>query len=169
MPGADGLKTGHTDSGGYGMVASAVSGGRRLIGVINGFHGKGHDALAAEMKKLLTHGFTTTATRVFYRPGDDVVSVPVWYGRADNVMATVAKNFAVTTNKDAGLRGVRVLARYDDPVAAPVRPGDKVGEILAEQNGRVIARADLVAKNKVSRVQFFGRAWKNIMVMIFGK
>lgn len=169
MPGADGLKTGHTDSGGYGMVASAMSGGRRLIGVINGFHGKGHDALAGEMKKLLTHGFTTTATRVFYRPGDDVVSVPVWYGRADNVMATVAKNFAVTTNKDAGLRGVRVLARYDDPVAAPVRPGDKVGEILAEQNGRVIARADLVAKNKVSRVQFFGRAWKNIMVMIFGK
>lgn len=169
MPGADGLKTGHTDGGGYGMVASAVSGGRRLIGVINGFNGKGHDALAAEMKKLLAHGFTTTATRVFYRPGDDVVTVPVWYGRQDTVAATVAKTFAVTTGKDDGLRGVRVLARYDDPVAAPVRVGDRVGEIIAEKNGRVIARGDLVAKNKVSKIQFFGRAWKNIMVMIFGK
>ncbi|MBQ6736361.1 MAG: D-alanyl-D-alanine carboxypeptidase [Alphaproteobacteria bacterium] len=169
MPGADGLKTGHTDGGGYGMVASAVSGGRRLIGVINGFNGKGHDALAAEMKKLLAHGFTTTATRVFYRPGDDVVNVPVWYGRQDTVAATVAKTFAITTGKDDGLRGVRVLARYDDPVAAPVRVGDRVGEIIAEKNGRVIARGDLVAKNKVSKIQFLGRAWKNIMVMIFGK
>ena len=169
MPGADGLKTGHTDSGGYGMVASAVSGGRRLIGVINGFHGKGHDALAAEMTKLLTHGFTTTATRVFYHPGDDVVEVPVWYGRQKTVTATVAKNFAITTNKEVGTKGVRVLARYDDPVAAPVRVGDKIGEIIAEQNGRVIARADLVAKNKVSKIQFLARAWKNIMVMIFGK
>jgi len=169
MPGADGLKTGHTDDGGYGMVASATSGGRRLIGVINGFRGKGHDALAGEMKKLLTHGFTTTATRVFYRPGDDVTAVPVWYGRKSTVTATVAKTFAVTTDKDEGLRGVRVLARYDDPVAAPVHVGDKIGEILAEQNGRIIARGDLVAKNKVSRIQFFGRAWKNIMVMIFGK
>lgn len=169
MPGADGLKTGHTDNGGYGMVASATSGGRRLIGVINGFNGKGHDALAAEMKKLLTHGFTTTTTRVFYRPGDDVTTVPVWYGRADTVTATVDKTFAVTTGKDTGLRGVRVLARYDDPVPAPVHIGDKIGEIIAEQNGRVIARADLVAKNKVSKIQFFGRVWKNIMVMITGQ
>ena len=169
MPGADGLKTGHTDGGGYGMVASATSGGRRLIGVINGFNGKGHDGLAAEMKKLLTHGFTTTTTRVFYRPGDNVTNVPVWYGRADTVTATVDKTFAVTTDKDAGLRGVRVLGRYNDPVAAPVRVGDKIGEIIAEQNGRVIARGNLVAKNKVSKIQFFGRVWKNIMVMIFGK
>ena len=169
MPGADGLKTGHTDDGGYGMVASATSGGRRLIGVINGFNGKGHDALANEMKKLLTHGFTTTSTHVFYRPGDDVVTVPVWYGRADTVTATVAKTFAVTTDKESGMSGVRVLARYDDPVAAPVRVGDKIGEIVAERNGRVIARGDLVAKNKVSKIQFLGRAWKNIMVMIFGK
>lgn len=169
MPGADGLKTGHTDGGGYGMVASATSGGRRLIGVINGFHGKGHDALAAEMKKLLTHGFTTTTTRVFYRPGDDVTNVPVWYGRADTVVATVDKTFAITTDKETGIRGVRVLARYNDPVAAPVRVGDALGEIIAEQDGRVIARGKLVAKNKVSKIQFLARAWKNIMVMIFGK
>jgi len=169
MPGADGLKTGHTDGGGYGMVASATSGGRRLIGVINGFNNRGHDGLAAEMKKLLNHGFTTTTTRVFYRPGDDVTNVPVWYGRADTVVATVDKTFAITTDKETGTRGVRVLARYNDPVTAPVRVGDALGEIIAEQDGRVIARGKLVAKNKVSKIQFLARAWKNIMVMIFGK
>lgn len=169
MPGADGLKTGHTDKGGYGMVASAVSGGRRLIGVINGFKGKGHDALATEMKKLLMHGFTTTASRVFYHAGDDVVVVPVWYGRNDTVMTTVDKTFAITVDKNIGISGVRVLARYNDPVAAPVNAGDVVGEIIAEQNGRVIARANLIAREHVGKIQFFARAWKNIMVMIFGK
>lgn len=169
MPGADGLKTGHTDQGGYGMVASAKVGGRRLIGVINGFRGKGHDALAAEMKKLLNHGFTTTTTRVFYRPGDDIVKVPVWYGRQKEVIATVAKNFAITTQKGYDLSGFRILARYDDPVAAPVHVGDRVGEIIAEQNGRVIARADLIAKNRVNKIQFLARVWKNIVVMIMGK
>lgn len=169
MPGADGLKTGHTDQGGYGMVASAHVGGRRLIGIINGFHAKGHDALAAEMKKLLNYGFNTTTTRVFYRPGDNVTDIPVWYGREKNVPTTVNKTFAITTPKDDGLRGVRVLARFNDPVAAPVRTGDRIGEIIAEQNGNVIARGDLVAAKSVGRVRFFARIWKNIVVMIMGR
>lgn len=165
MPGADGLKTGHTADGGYGMVASAQVGGRRLIGVINGFNGKGHDALAAEMKKLLNYGYTTTATHVFYRAGDKIAKIPVWYGRQDVVIATVDKTFAITLPKSDGLRGVRVLARYDEPLPAPIKAGDTIGEIIAEQNGRVIARAPLVALNKVSKTQFLGRVIKNIKVM----
>lgn len=165
MPGADGLKTGHTTDGGYGMVASAQIGGRRLIGVINGFNGKGHDALAAEMKKLLNYGYTTTATHVFYRAGDKIAKIPVWYGRQDVVIATVDKTFAITLPKSDGLRGVRVLARYDEPLPAPIKAGDTVGEIIAEQNGRVIARAPLVALNKVSKTQFLGRVIKNIKVL----
>lgn len=165
MPGADGLKTGHTADGGYGMVASAQIGGRRLIGVINGFNGKGHDALAAEMKKLLNYGYTTTATHVFYRAGDKIAKIPVWYGRQDVVSATVDKTFAITLPKSDGLRGVRVLARYDEPLPAPIKAGDTVGEIIAEQNGRVIARAPLVALNKVSKTQFLGRVIKNIKVL----
>lgn len=169
MPGADGIKTGHTDDGGYGMVASAVSGGRRLVGVINGFHGRGHDALAAEMKKLLNYGFTNTSTHVFYRPGDKIVKIPVWYGRNDNVIATIEKPFAITLKRADGLKGVRVLARYDEPTPAPVARGARVGEIIAEQNGTVIARAPLVAMDRVSKTQFFGRVIKNIRVIFGGK
>ncbi len=169
MSGADGLKTGHTDKGGYGMVASAISNGRRLIGVINGFHGKGHDALAAEMKNLLSHGFSTTTTRVFYRPGDDVVAVPTWYGRESTVMGTVDKTLAITVPKESGLSGVRVLARYTDPMPTPIRAGDVLGEVIAERNGDVIARTNLVAKNNVGRVRFLARAWRNIVTMLMGR
>jgi D-alanyl-D-alanine carboxypeptidase len=47
-----------------------------------------------------------------------------------------------------------------------VRTGDEIGEIIAQQSGRVIARAPIVAKNKVSKTQFFGRVFKNIKVML---
>lgn len=165
MRGADGLKTGHTTQGGYGMVASAKVGGRRLIGVINGFNGKGHDALAAEMKKLMEFGFNNTMNKVFYNPGDTVAEIPVWYGRNPSVIATVAKPFAITVDKEDGMTGVRVLARFDEPINAPVNAGDKIGEIIAEQNGRVISRAPIVAKDSVRKIRFLGRAIKNIMVM----
>ncbi len=167
MPGADGLKTGHTNDGGYGMVASARVGERRLVAVINGFNGKGHDALAAEMKKLLNHGFTTTMNKVFFKPGDTVADIPVWYGKADTVAATVAKPFAITVSKKDGLKNVRVLARFDEPIAAPVDAGAQIGELIAEQNGHVIARAPLVANERVRKIQFIGRIIKNIRV-IFG-
>lgn len=169
MPGADGLKTGHTADGGYGMVASSLVGGRRLVAVINGFNGKGHDALAAEMKKLLNYGYSTTTNKVFYRPGDKITDIPVWYGRAETVTATVEKPFAITLPKGASTAGIRVLARYDDPLPAPIARGAVIGEMIAEQNGRVIARAPLVAMDRVSKTQFFGRVIQNIKVIFGGK
>ena len=167
MNGADGMKTGHTDDGGYGMVASANVGGRRLIGVINGFHGKGHDALAAEMKKLIEYGYATTINKVFYRPGDIVTEIPVWYGRKPTVNATIDKTFAITVDKKTGLKNIRVLARFDEPISAPINQGDIIGEIIAEQSGQVLARAPLVAKERVGKTMLFGRLIKNIKV-IFG-
>ena len=169
MQGADGMKTGHTDGGGYGMVASSVVGGRRLIGVINGFNGRGHDGLAAEMKKLLTHGYATTTTKVFYRPGDKIVNIPVWYGRTDTVTATVERPFAVTLPKNDNMNGLRLLARYEEPIPAPVAAGTVIGEIIAEHNGRVIGRAPLIAAERVKKTQFIGRIIKNISVIFGGR
>ena len=166
MRGADGLKTGHTADGGYGMVASAKVGGRRLIGVLNGFNGKGHDALAGEMKKLLEYGYANTVGKTFFDTGDIITEIPVWYGRAPTVTATVAKPFAVTVDKQVGLKNIRILARYDEPITAPIRAGDKIGEIIAEQNGRVIARAPMIAKDKVGKTILFGRLFRNIKVIL---
>ena len=169
MPGADGLKTGHTKEGGYGMVASAKVGGRRLVAVINGLQVKNHDVLANEMKKLLNYGFSSTMNKVFYNTGDKIAKIPVWYGRDEFVVATVEKPFAVTLKKKQSLSGLRVLARYNEPIPAPVHAGDKVGEIFAELDGQVIARAPLIAANKVNKTQFFGRVFKNLSVIFGGR
>ena len=159
------MKTGHTDDGGYGIVASSIVGGRRLIGVMNGFRGKGHEALAAEMKKMLNYGYSNTTNKVFYRPGDDVAKLPTWYGRDDFVIATVSKPFAITTNKKDGLTGVRVVAIYDSPVPAPIYAGDKIGKLIAQKDGKTVASADLVAHDTVKRIKFLRRIWRNIMFL----
>ncbi|MCL2748465.1 MAG: D-alanyl-D-alanine carboxypeptidase [Alphaproteobacteria bacterium] len=169
MPGADGLKTGYTAEGGYGLVASASQGGRRLIGVINGFKAKNHEALAAEMKKLLLHGFTNTYNKIFYKPGDAIAEIPVWYGRQPTVVATVAKPFAVTLPKGGAADGLRVLARYEEPLPAPIREGEKIGEIIVQQDGKIIARASLIAKERVGKVQFFARIMKNLQMIFVRK
>jgi D-alanyl-D-alanine carboxypeptidase (penicillin-binding protein 5/6) len=169
MPGADGLKTGHTDNGGYGIVASSKVAGRRLIGIINGFHGKGHDALADEMKKLLNYGYKTTQTKTFYRPGDTLVKIPVWYGRYETVDATVQENVSVTLPKDYNMKNIRVLARYEAPISAPVKIGQQIGEIVIENNGDVVKRIPLIAKNKVRKIMFFGRIIKHISVLLGAK
>jgi len=169
MIGADGLKTGHTDNGGYGMVGSAKIGNRRLIGVINGFHGKNHEALANEMKKLLNYGYTNTQTKVFYRPGDNVIKIPVWYGKQDKVIATIDKAVAVTLPKSESLKNIQVLARYEQPIAAPIKAGQRIGEIVITKNGDVIQRIPLIAKHKVGKIQFIRRIIKNLSVMLWGK
>lgn len=169
MPGADGLKTGHTENGGFGMVASAKIGGRRLVAVINGYHGKNHNALAAEMKRLLMYGFTETTNKVFYKPGDEIAQIPVWYGRRKTAIATVEKPFTITIKKGQSTTGLRVIARYDEPLQATIKKGQKIGEIFAEINGTVIARAPLVAKEKVGKTQLFGRVIKNISVLLSGE
>lgn len=169
MPGADGLKTGHTDDGGYGVVASAKIGGRRLIGVINGLKAAGHDALAEEIKKLLNYGYKNTKTKVFYKPGDVLAEIPTWYGKSKTVAATVPENVAITLPVDYSLKNIRILARFEQPIAAPIKQNQKVGEVVIEKNGDVVKRIPLIAKNRVKKIWGFKRLFKNISVMLWGK
>jgi len=169
MSGADGLKTGHTDDGGYGIVASSKSGGRRLIGVINGLKTSGHEGLAEEMKKLLQYGYKNTQIKIFFRPGDVLTKVPVWYGKSAKVEATVAQNVAITLPKNHQLKDIRVMARFDEPVAAPIKPGQQIGEVVIEKNGDIIKHIPMVAKNEVKKIRFFRRLIKNFSVLIWGK
>lgn len=169
MPGSDGLKTGHTDQGGYGMVASSKRGGRRLIGIINGFRAKNHDALGSEMKKLLEYGYNNTSNKIFYRSGENIVKIPVWYGRKAFAIGTTSKDFVITLRKNQNISNLQIIARYEEPIPAPIHAGDKIGEIIAKIDGEIVARTPLVAKDKVGKVWFIGRIVKNISIIFGGK
>ena len=125
--------------------------------------------MAEEIKKLLNYGYKTTYTKVFYRSGDTLLKIPVWYGRKAEIEATVDENVAITLPKDYPLKNIRVLARYEEPVAAPIKAGQNIGEVVIEKNGDIVKRIPLVAKERIRKIQFFGRVFKNISVMLGGK
>src|SRR5262249_1600867 len=77
-PGADGLKTGHTAESGYGMTASAMQDGRRMIVVVNGLPSV--EARAEEAKRLLDIGFREFKTYALLKSGDTVGTAQVWAG-----------------------------------------------------------------------------------------
>jgi D-alanyl-D-alanine carboxypeptidase (penicillin-binding protein 5/6) len=169
MPGSDGLKTGHTAKGGYGVVASAKRGGRRLIAVINGLRVNDHNALATEAKKILEWGFANTKNRTFFKAGDVVAKIPVWYGKDDVVEGAAGQNIVITLKDGQDIANIRVLARYNEPVSAPIKAGDKIGEIIIEEDGMTTSKYPIVAKTDVRKTQFIGRIIKNLSVIFTGK
>lgn len=125
-PGADGLKTGHTEASGYGMVASAVQDGRRLIMVVNGL--KSEADRAAETKRFLDMGFREFRSYTLLKPGDVVGEAQVWAGDVRSVPLSVRQPVKLLMRR-ASREGLKVKVTYMEPVVAPVARGQEVGTL----------------------------------------
>lgn len=152
--GADGLKTGHTDAAGYGLMASAKRGERRLVLVVNGLANM--QARADESARLIEWGFREFDAYPFFKAGQPVEAAPVWMGAQAEVPATVAKDLVVTMSRDER-RGLKVTAKFDRPVQAPVAKGDQVGRLVIEAPGFSTREVPLVAAQDVAELGVFGR------------
>src|SRR5258708_5693751 len=154
-PGTDGLKTGHTEEGGFGQATSAVRDGRRLIMVVNGLGSMAERA--QESARLMEWGFRETANTTVFRAGDTVVEAPVWLGAQDKVPLVVAHPIQITAPTGQSVTP-RVVARFDGPLAAPIAKGTKVGTaVVTLPDGREIdypleAGADVPRRGVVGRV-----------------
>lgn len=126
MPGADGLKTGYTKDGGYGLVGSAVQNGMRLIVVVNGV--EDIDDRATEAKKLLEWGFRNFESRPLFAADATVGYARVFGGEKRYVALTPAEPVRVMVRKNGT---DKLIARivYTGPVAAPVEAGRRIGVV----------------------------------------
>jgi D-alanyl-D-alanine carboxypeptidase (penicillin-binding protein 5/6) len=161
-PGVDGLKTGHTEEGGFGQTVSAVRDGRRLILVVNGLamgkpQHEGGSERAQETARLMEWGFRETTNTTIFKAGDIVAEAPVWLGDQDKVPLVVARAVQVTSPTGTPA-APRVVARYDGPLPAPIVKGAKLGTAAVSlPDGRVIeypleAGADVPRQGIVGRV-----------------
>lgn len=132
--GADGLKTGYTEESGYGLVASAVQKGRRLIAVTNGIE-KRKDR-ATETRKLLDWGFRSFKQFVLFDVGEIVGEASVW-GGAKGSVDLKAKGRAMVSVQQMARNSIKAKIVYDGPLRAPVREGDRVGvlRVTADNQG----------------------------------
>lgn len=139
--GADGLKTGHTEDAGYGLVASAVQGGRRIVLVVTGLP----DARtrSSESRRLTEWSFRQFTEKSAFAAGEEVAMVDVWMGRSPAVAAVAAEDVAILL--PASARGVNAQIVYEGPIHAPVAKGDQIAELVVSVAGLPDRRVPLHA------------------------
>lgn len=165
VPGADGLKTGHTDEGGYGLVGSAERDGRRLLLVVNGLTSMRERA--QESSRILEWGFREFHTYTMAKKGETLAEAKVWQGAEDIVPLTVAADARVTLRRVARASMV-VKVVYDGPVPAPIKAGDRIASLEISGPDMPTVIVPLVAGADVDRQGFFGRIFTSLGYLISG-
>ncbi len=164
-PSVDGLKTGHTEASGYGLVASAKRGDQRLILVLNGLPSE--KARADESVRLLDWGFRSFKHYKLFTAGTPIENAPVWQGTYGEVPLVSQSDIDVILSTDQR-KNMKVSVVYQTPVAAPVEAGQRVGSIRIEAPDMPVREFPLVAGGAVERQGIFGRAMGALKHMILG-
>ena len=165
MKGADGLKTGHTEEAGFCLNASAVKDGRRLIEVMSGM--KSNKERSEEAERLMSWGFREFNNYKLFTKGQIIAKAKVWYGKEKKVGMTVAEDVIKTihlSQKD----NAKAKIEYDEPIKAPIKAGQKLGEIKIEIEDSPILNVPLVAVKDVEKIGLWGRFWANVKYFVFG-
>ena len=155
LEGADGLKTGFTKEGGYGMVGSAVQNGVRLIVAINGLEDP--EDRATEAKKMLEWGFRNFEVRTVFAENQTIGYAKVFGGDSRSVALASHEPVKVMVQKNGT---DKLIARivYSGPVRAPFEAGQKVGLVKVWRGGNVAVETPVYAAEAVGRGSTMRRA-----------
>jgi len=164
IPGADGLKTGHTEEAGYGFTGSAVQNNRRIVMVLAGlttFNGR-----IDESVKFIDWGFRAWTSKPIVAKGKRVQTAEVQLGSEGEVGLIAPRDIAVTlpTGSTANM-SVKVV--YNGPVKAPIKAGQHIADLIVSTPDTPPQSMPLVAESDVGEAGFFGRAWAGLK-SIFG-
>jgi serine-type D-Ala-D-Ala carboxypeptidase (penicillin-binding protein 5/6) len=152
---ADGLKTGHTEEGGYGLVASSLRSGRRVILVLNGMTSM-HQR-AEESERLVEWAFREFEDVTLFTAGDVVERAPVWLGASPSVPLVGGRDLVVTLPR-SWRKNATIAVSYDAPIRAPVARGDALGKLSVSGQGVPAMEVSLLAGADVPKLGLPGRA-----------
>jgi len=158
----DGIKTGHTETAGYCLVASALRDGMRLVSVVMGTSGA--EARASATSALLNHAFRFYESRTIAAGQQALAQGKVWKGAGDVVSAGLLQDLklAVPRGSQAQLEAKPVL---EARIVAPVKKHAAIGTYSVSLNGRELASRPLVALEAVESAGFFGRIADDVRLM----
>jgi D-alanyl-D-alanine carboxypeptidase (penicillin-binding protein 5/6) len=180
FPGADGLKTGHTDAAGYGVTASAVRNGQRLILVLNGLRYPDLDKASpmqrdwfAEMRRgdeaarVLGMAFREFRSYRLFKAGEIAGTAKVWGGAKRTVQVTTGKPLAVTLQVDSRPK-MKVTLHYIGPLEAPIAQGQQVGVLTVTAPDFPGMTVPVYATQSVPRAGIFGRMIIGLRALLRG-
>jgi serine-type D-Ala-D-Ala carboxypeptidase (penicillin-binding protein 5/6) len=165
LEGADGLKTGYTKEGGYGMVGSAVQNGIRLIAVVNGLEDS--EDRATETKKMLEWGFRNFEVRTLFAAQQPVGYAKVFGGDSGSVRLSSPDPINVMVQKNGT---DKLIARivYNGPVRAPITPGQPVGVVRVWRGAAIAMEAPVFAADAVGKGSTVRRAIDGVSELMIG-
>lgn len=152
--GADGLKTGHTEEAGYGLVGSALQDGRRVTFVIMGLTSSSERS--AEGERLTSWAFREFATETLFEKNEVITTADVWLGAA-NEIELVSKDDLNILIPYAARDDVTAKVVYQGPIEAPINAGDPVANLIVEIPGLADQQFPLLASESVARGGFLTR------------
>ena len=149
--GADGLKTGHTEEAGYGLVGSAKQGDRRVVFVISGLSSEKERAEEAE--RIINWAFREFILKTIARKGDKIADAAVWLGSADTVDLVVKDDVSLLL---PSLVQDKLMAeiKYPGPLSAPIVAGAKLADMVIDIPGHAPVTVPLVAETDVAKGGF---------------
>lgn len=151
----DGLKTGHTDSAGYCLVASAVRSDMRIISVVLGTDSE--KARASVSQAVLNYGFRFFESHTLYDK-DEVLSRPrIWNGEFETLTVGLDEALAITIPRGA-YDELDATMDIDKNIQAPVSKGQQVGVVKVSLNGELLETVPLVALETINEGSFFQKA-----------
>jgi serine-type D-Ala-D-Ala carboxypeptidase (penicillin-binding protein 5/6) len=157
VPGADGLKTGHTDEAGYGFTGSAEENGRRLIEVLAGM--ASWNERVQESTRLIQWGFGAWQDKPLFAAGAKVGTAKVQLGSSSEVPLMAPRNLAVTVPAGLTNGATSMKIRYDGPLMAPIAKGQEVAQLVITTGDTPPQIVPLVAGEDVGHAGFFTRIW----------
>jgi D-alanyl-D-alanine carboxypeptidase (penicillin-binding protein 5/6) len=162
--GADGLKTGHTEESGYGLVGSAERDGQRVIMVLNGMTSM--KQRSSESRRLMDLMFREFKTYRFFDKGQPVDRANVWLGNATKVDLVLDASLHLLLSYQER-RDLKLSVQWLDPVPAPIVAGDQLGTLTVDINGESRKLA-LRAGQNVPVLGMFDRVSAAVKYLIFG-
>jgi D-alanyl-D-alanine carboxypeptidase (penicillin-binding protein 5/6) len=165
LEGADGLKTGFTKEGGYGMVGSAVQNGIRLIVVVNGLDDP--DDRASEAKKMLEWGFRNFEVRTLFAADQLVGYAKVFGGESRSLKVASHEPVKVMVQKNGTDKLIARLV-YSGPVRAPIEAGQPVGLIKVWRGGNIAVETPVYAAESIGKGSTMRRAIDGASELVIG-
>lgn len=157
----DGVKTGHTESAGYCLVASAVRDGMRLIAVVMG--AASPSQRAQDALRLLSYGFRYFESATLLQAGADFGSARVWKGEDSVVGLTVEDDVVRMLPKRAGEQ-VQTRVVVNEPLIAPLEAGQPIGRVTLIHDGETLAELPLVPERAVPSGGFWQRTRDTVLL-----
>ena len=162
--GADGLKTGHTEESGYGLVGSAHRDGQRVVMVLNGMESM--KQRSSESRRLIDLMFREFKLYRFYEKDQPVDWANVWLGTKNKIDLVLEEPLHLVMAR-SDRRKMKVLVNWNDPVPAPITAGQLIGTLVLELPSGKTTYPLLAAEN-VDSLGMFDRVGEALKYLIFG-